>query len=268
MSVRTEIERLNAIKNRIRTNLVAQGITVPSDTMLEEMATMILSVAGEDGKSPVKGVDYWTAADQEAIVQQVIAALGTPVFGRVDASNNIILTGELADGTYTIKYEDAEGNVTEIGTLEQGASYTNLADTSSPDWVNGYRMSSSGELKAESVSYTSNYIPLKAGDVVRVRGMNLFYYGSSTSYATQTFYDTNKTRIATINPATNHALFGYELSSQTTNPTKDIVYTVANGVTFISGDASQIAYARFTGRLWAGYTPEDVIITVNQEITD
>jgi len=51
VSVQSEIDRLNAIKERIRTNLVAQGIEVPSDTMLSEMAEMILSVAGEDGTS-------------------------------------------------------------------------------------------------------------------------------------------------------------------------------------------------------------------------
>lgn len=50
MSVQSQIDRLNAIKERIRTNLVAQGITVPEDTMLEEMAEQILSVAGEDGQ--------------------------------------------------------------------------------------------------------------------------------------------------------------------------------------------------------------------------
>lgn len=50
MSVQSQIDRLNAIKQRIRTNLVAQGITVPEDTMLEAMAEQILSVAGEDGQ--------------------------------------------------------------------------------------------------------------------------------------------------------------------------------------------------------------------------
>lgn len=72
---------------------------------------------GADGYTPVKGVDYFTPADQEAIVQQVIAALGTPVFGRVDENNNIILSGELADETYTVKYEDADGNLLEVGTI-------------------------------------------------------------------------------------------------------------------------------------------------------
>lgn len=49
MSVQTQIERLNAIKERMRTNLVAQGVTVPDDTVLSEMAEMVLSVAGADG---------------------------------------------------------------------------------------------------------------------------------------------------------------------------------------------------------------------------
>lgn len=57
----------------------------------------------------------------DEVVAEVLARLGTPVFGRVDANNNIILTGELTDGTYTLKYEDAEGNVTEIGTLNHSS---------------------------------------------------------------------------------------------------------------------------------------------------
>lgn len=33
------------------------------------------NLKGADGKTPVKGTDYWTAADQASMVQQVIAAL-------------------------------------------------------------------------------------------------------------------------------------------------------------------------------------------------
>lgn len=88
----------------------------------------IRGAGGTDGKTPVKGTDYWTDADQESIVQQVISTLQTPVFGRVEDGNIIVLTGELADGTYTIAYEDAEGNATEIGTLEKAPKplYTNI----------------------------------------------------------------------------------------------------------------------------------------------
>ena len=161
MSVQTQIERLNAIKARIRTNLVAQGITVPADTMLDEMAVMILSVAGEDGYTPVKGTDYWTAADQESIVQQVIAALGTPVFGRVDENKHITLSGHLADGTYTISFEDADGFTTEVCTINKvpAPTYTNLFDPSTA--VLNTRMSgSSSTSKAQDGYVMTASIPI------------------------------------------------------------------------------------------------------------
>lgn len=75
MSVQTSIDRLNAIKARIRTNLVAQGITVPEDAVLEEMAEQILSVAGEDGYTPVKGVDYFTDAEKQEMTAEAAAAI-------------------------------------------------------------------------------------------------------------------------------------------------------------------------------------------------
>lgn len=78
MSVQSQIDRLNTIKQRIRTNLVAQGITVSEDTMLEAMAEQILSVAGEDGKTPVKGEDYFTEADKAEMVEAVKSASGVP----------------------------------------------------------------------------------------------------------------------------------------------------------------------------------------------
>lgn len=107
MGVQNSIDRLNAIKARIRTNLVAQGITVPEDAVLSEMAEQILSVAGEDGvsathswngttltvtsasgtssadlkgddgKTPVKGTDYFTTADKNELITAVLAALPT-----------------------------------------------------------------------------------------------------------------------------------------------------------------------------------------------
>lgn len=67
---------------------------------------------------------------QEAIVQQVIAALGTPVFGTVDENKVITLSGHLADGTYTIKFEDTDGFTTEVCAIEKGGlPYTNLVPT-------------------------------------------------------------------------------------------------------------------------------------------
>ena len=181
MSVQSQIDRLNAIKQRIRTNLVAQGITVPEDTMLEEMATQILSVAGY---TPVRGTDYWTEADQESIVQQVIAALGTPVFGRVDADNNIILTGELAEGSYTLKYEDAEGNVTEVGTI----STIETSGEIEVELTMGKIDSSNGTITASDNMLYSQLIPIESGKTYRLvangicGGFKIAYYNSSGTF--------------------------------------------------------------------------------------
>lgn len=111
--IRTELLRLESEK-------VSSGqLTEALNTALEA-AEMSGAFDGSDGYSPVRGVDYWTNDDQEIIVQQVIAVLGTPVFGTVDAENNIILTGDLTDGAYTLKYEHSDGTRTEIGVVEIG----------------------------------------------------------------------------------------------------------------------------------------------------
>jgi hypothetical protein len=113
MSVQSQIDRINSIKQRIRTNLVAQGITVPEDTMLEEMAELILSVAGENGKDYVL-----TEADKSEIAALVIEMLGgNPIFGVVDSNNHIVLNGDLPDGTYSVKYEMENGTTINIGNL-------------------------------------------------------------------------------------------------------------------------------------------------------
>lgn len=42
------------------------------------------------------------------------------VVGNVDSENNIVLMGNLADGTYTVKYEMEDGSTVNIGSLELG----------------------------------------------------------------------------------------------------------------------------------------------------
>ena len=145
---------------------------------------------------PKKGVDYWTEADQESIVQQVIAALGTPVFGTVDANNNIILSGELTDGFYAVKYEDSDGNVIAIGNLgiSSAPAYTNLLSTAigqdgavlnGVGYVDGYRLSgdcnAAGQLSYHSAAsgyFLTGYMPItkeqiETGCTIYVKGVNL-----------------------------------------------------------------------------------------------
>ena len=77
---------------------------------------------GEKGEQGDKGDPYiLTDEDKTLIAAEVLTQLGgSPVFGVVDENNNILLNGALADGTYTLKYENEDGTYTDIGTLEVG----------------------------------------------------------------------------------------------------------------------------------------------------
>ena len=60
-----------------------------------------------------------TEADKSDIARMVIESLGgNPVFGYVDENNNIIVSGKLASGTYSVKYEMEDGTTIDIGNLE------------------------------------------------------------------------------------------------------------------------------------------------------
>lgn len=74
---------------------------------------------GEKGEQGEKGDAYTlTEADKQEIVASVIETLGgNPIFGYVDENNNIIVQGNLADGTYSVKYEMENGTTVDIGNL-------------------------------------------------------------------------------------------------------------------------------------------------------
>lgn len=65
---------------------------------------------GEDGYTPVKGVDYWTEEDKEDVIQDVLADLSKPVFNveitdgvlRMNAQNNTSVRAEILNGILTV----------------------------------------------------------------------------------------------------------------------------------------------------------------------
>lgn len=80
-----------------------------------------------------------TEADKEALVQQVITALGTPVFGTVKEDKKITLSTEhLADDTYYVGYEDEDGDWVEIGAIVKGE----IGGPVALEWRNGVTINS------------------------------------------------------------------------------------------------------------------------------
>lgn len=73
----------------------------------------------KNGKDGANGSNYTlTDADRDQIANLVITKLGgEPVFGYVDDNNNIVVQGNLPDGTYSVKYEMENGSKVNIGNL-------------------------------------------------------------------------------------------------------------------------------------------------------
>lgn len=110
---------------------------------------------GADGKTPIRGVDYFTEADKSAIVTAVLEAIGTPLFGLVDENNNVILSGKLDDGTYTIKYEMADSTVP-IGELVLDTAIYYSITNSLTNCSNGNTETKVVEGKSYSATITAN----------------------------------------------------------------------------------------------------------------
>ena len=256
---------------------------------------------GKDGKTPVKGTDYWTTEDQAAIVQQILDTMGMSVFGRVDANNNIYLTGALDDGTYTLKYEDAQGNVTDICTYVH--NNTSESDEPTPTYSNvlprattndgktvyngtgykvGARIGSSGtegtvsNTSATNPIFLTGYIKVPEGATIRMKNC---------------FIDTNGVN-GTINNAADKNYYGHDLAglygimvyTNLSAPTFDSTVTNYYWNTFancsvlaskptVDGNGYVTEFTLNTTtekyiRMHLGGDSANAIITVNEPITD
>lgn len=120
----------------------------------------------------------------EPVGTGVEAGASGDVVGYVDSDNNIIVSGTLAEGTYTVKYEMEDGSTVDIGTLNLSSApaYTNQIPISTDSSGNlfeggkgyktGYRLSlSSGNESALAGWEVTGFIPCKSGDVIRIKNI-------------------------------------------------------------------------------------------------
>lgn len=154
----------------------------------------------------------------------------------------------------------------EITNSDDG-SYTNLADPSSADWLTDKRFATSSISDFAGV-YITNYIPCKPGDTIRVKGMDLNSLISSSKPRTRMFSNGTQVGIADYYP--NYIMeAGYgSFNSETGISTFRLVNMTQSGVV----DGNEITEYTFDSirinfKLLSGYTVNDVIVTVNEEIS-
>jgi hypothetical protein len=180
--------------SQVDENTMKVSFTASKEGMAEVTDKDITLPAGKDGAdgyTPVRGTDYWTEADKASMIQDVIDALGgSPVFGVVDADNNIVLTGNLADGTYTLKYEDDDGTVTEIGTVTVGEVMPDSGEVELV-WTQTKLDKTTGAEGDGSGYYASQHIDLVDGYAYTASQVKDAGSGNTTGAISICYYDAN-----------------------------------------------------------------------------
>lgn len=190
--------------------------------------------------------------DGNLVLTDLPEAAAGDVVGVLDESNNILLTGAgLADGTYSLKFENHNGEVTEVGDLVVTTivppSYTNLAQ---PVQVGRIKSTGAIDSSASDVRVTAP-IPVAVGDVIRVKGLDL------TTNNIGFYSDLNGAQL-------NGGMGTAKLSGWT----EYVSYTTSGDIYTITVNklASQAISVRFSGTPLSGYADSDIVVTVNEPI--
>lgn len=189
------------------------------------------------------------------------------VFGYVDENNTIVLNGDLADGTYSIKYEMEDGSTVDIGVLvlDSAETMVNILDTAYDTDLKtvyggvGYVANKRVSISAGGViDYTGNIltglIPLgNDGDVFHIRGIADFKWVSGKYIGQYSCWGTNGNLLSTEMKTYSVDLIGTDENGDTTLTMTHSKFTLPSGT----------AYIRFQFGLPTG---NEVIITRNQLI--
>lgn len=207
-------------------------------------------------------------AEDSAFVAHLTADTGYTLDG---ATVTITMGGTDVSRYYsngTISIPAVTGDVVITATAVPSApAFTNLADPTDTYWKEGFRLSlSGGGTSALSGHTTTNFIPAKAGDVLRVKGMEITSTGTGTGSSCKIVgYSTKDVESSIVNGA-----YGTS-DSRGYGGQVDKTGDVSQVTLLILGDSSQNApstmqYIRIDGMLISGYTSADVVITINEEI--
>ena len=132
------------------------------------------------------------------------------VVGYVDSENNIVLTGDLPNGTYTVKYEMEDGSMVDIGSLKKsdapdGPQYINYYDPSTAKF--NYRVKSTGVFVSDGadaigkVGIAIPNFPVLTSDkamLIRIEGLIPVLHSVKGWYGEIAFLDSSGTLVGQV----------------------------------------------------------------------
>ncbi|MBP3928522.1 MAG: hypothetical protein J6D47_03000, partial [Peptostreptococcaceae bacterium] len=176
-------------------------------------------------------------------------------FGNV----SVIMNGvDVTSKVYSNGIINIEAVLGDIVITANAMLYTNLADPTDPEWVNGKRYDNFGNVIAGSNPIITNTIPVKAGDTIRIKGLASPDSGSIKSHVVMKILKTDGGNYYTqcLETVNSNGFFS--------SMTEDI----ANGMaTVVFKTGLNIGFIRISGELIDSKLGADtVIVTVNEEI--
>ena len=178
------------------------------------------------------------------------------------------VTGNLEIAVTAVKSAPSYINQIPLSTDSSGAIYNGGLG-----YKNGFRLSSSGEEKANAASFVTGFIPVKAGDVIRFSGA---YIAGEAAVMNNYMFKANHTKVTgstTINGVSidYNPLTPYSFFASPKKETVRVLYgpmeideTNQRVLSMTIPNTGGIAYARFTLNVADG---ANAIITINEEIT-
>lgn len=208
--------------------------------------------------------------DKTTLGNGIEIGMNGDIIGYIDGANNIILSGALANDTYTVKYEMEDGTYLDIGSLSLGSTPIEpeepeeiinqipISVTASGElfvgtngekgYKTGYRVSSSSGSESVLANYEiTGFIPVKINNTIYIKNLtvagdgqsNIAFYKADKSFITgiytSTFFDTSN----------GDAMSGVASTTRFTKLTSDVAFI----------------------RISSKDITENSIITVNQPLT-
>lgn len=219
--------------------------------LTNEIADQIPEVVQKIGTDTSKVMSQKAVTDAILNMNQAELLFASSVDKMTDTSKFYIMDGFI----WAYQYVEATG-----------PSYTNLAGTVTYD----KRLSSSGKVSSSAMAgacYTG-FIPVKQGQVVRVKNLDMYTDLSSTAYPYVCFYTgASENNVVSSTAYVRPKDFTYEFSGVANSVSGSVVTWTAFE---IDGGAqhslaSSITHIRISGKYFAD---KEIIVTVDEEITE